>query len=230
MVTILGISLTLFLTSIMTLDVNYPREGVRAHDFSTTDESSLITLVEQIKAETQLVTTEFLSNNNISAHVHAKNSAELIRNLEYNITLTDPPSSDITQIYDRGKKNSTTLALVVANIVDDVLRKYGSAFAVGYDMTNMSNMMNMDMMMMPKMDNSSSHSMELMRTTNVTSGYSNMLEGHSNTSMIMENDLVNMDDYETAKVLSSNIKDIFRTQLLPRSLVNETANLNKLEN
>jgi len=117
--------------------------------------------------------------------------------------------------------------------VDDILRKYGSAFDVGYDMTNMSNMMNMDMMMtMPKMDNSSSHSMDMMRTTNVTSGDSSMLGGHSNTSMIMDNELVlvNMDDYETAKVLSSNIKDQFSTQLRPRSLVNETTNLDILEN
>jgi hypothetical protein len=91
--------------------------------------------------------------------------------------------------------------------------------------------MNMDMMMtMPKMDNSSSHSMNMMRTTNVTNGDGNMLEGHSNTSMIMENNLVNMDDYEAAKVLSSNIKDQFSTQLRPRSLVNETTNLDTLEN
>jgi hypothetical protein len=57
-----------------------------------------------------------------------------------------------------------------------------------------------------------------------------MLEGHSNTSMIMVNDLVNTDDYQTAKVLSSNIKDQFSTQLRPRSLVNETTNLDTLEN
>jgi hypothetical protein len=86
------------------------------------------------------------------------------------------------------------------------------------------------MMTMPKMADNSSHSMSMMRTTNVTNGDSNMLEGHSNTSMIMENDLVNMDDYETAKVLSSNIKDQFSTQLRPRSLVNETTNRDTLEN
>jgi hypothetical protein len=154
-----------------------------------------------------------------------------MKDLESNMTQTDPPSSDIAQVYDQGQKNSTTLALVVANIVDDILRNYGSAFAVGYDMTNMSNMMNMDKMMtMPKMADNSSHSMSMMRTTNVTNGDSNMLEGHSNTSMIMENDLVNMDDYETAKVLSSNIKDQFSTQLRPRSLVNETTNRDTLEN
>ncbi|MGH9984146.1 MAG: hypothetical protein ACRD8W_09340 [Nitrososphaeraceae archaeon] len=217
-VTILGISLTLFLTSIMILEISYPHEGVRAHDFSTTDDSTLVTLVEQIKAQTQLVTTEFLSNNNISAHEHARNAAELIRNLENNITQTSSSSSDIIQVYDRGQKNSTTLALVVANIVDDILRKYGSAFAVGYDMTNMSNMMNMDMMMM--------------MTNNTTNGSGSALSRDSNTSMIMKNDLVlvNMNDYETAKVLSSNIKDQFSTQLRPRSLVNETTNLDTLEN
>ena len=231
-VAILGFLLTLSPTSIIILGDNRQGQKAYAHDFSTTDESSLVTVVEQIKAETQLVITSFLSDENFSAHEHARNAAELMKDLESNLTQTNPPSSDITQVYDQGQKNSTTLALVVANIVDDILRKYGSAFAVGYDMTNMSNMMNMDMMMMPNMDNSSSHSMDIMRTTNVTNDDSSMLGGHSNTSSIMDSELVlvNMDDYETAKVLSSNIKDQFSTQLRPRSLVNETTNLDTLEN
>lgn len=230
---ILGFLLTLSLVSIMSLEDSHHGQKAYAHDFSTTDETSLVTLVEQIKAETQLVITSFLSNLDVSANEHARNAAKLMKDLENNITQTNPPSSDIIQVYDRGQKNSTTLALVVANIVDDILRKYGSAFAVGYDMTNMSNMMNMDMMMMmPKMENSSSHSVDVKTNTNVTIGGSNLLGGHSNTSMIMENDLVlvNMNDYELAKLLSSNIKDEFSTQLRPRSLVNETTNLDKLEN
>ena len=230
---ILGFLLTLSLAAaIMSLEDNRHGRKAYAHDFSTTDESSLVTFVEQIKTETQLVITSFLSNENFSAHEHARKAAELMKDLESNMTQTNPPSSDITQVYDQGQKNSTTLALVVANIVDDILRKYGSAFAVGYDMTNMSNMMNMDMMTMRKMDNSSSHSVDMMKTTNVTNDEISMSGGHSNTSLIMENDLVlvNMNDYETAKVLSSNIKDLFSTQLRPRSLVNETTNLDTLEN
>jgi hypothetical protein len=233
-VAIIGFLLVLSLTSIMIIADTIQRQKAYAHDFSTTDESLLVTLVEQIKAETQLVITSFLTNENFSAHEHARNAAEFTKDLESNMTQTNLPSSDIAQVYDQGQKNSTTLALVVANIVDDILRNYGTAFAVGYDMTNMSNMMNMnmnmDMMTMPKMDNSSSHSMDMMKTSNVTNGDSNMLEGHSNTSMSLENDLVNMEDYETAKVLSSNIKDQFSTQLRPRSLVNETTNLDTLEN
>jgi hypothetical protein len=157
-----------------------------------------------------------------------------MKDLESNMTQTDPTSSDITQVYEQGQKNSTTLALVVANIVDDILRKYGSAFAVGYDMTNMSNMMNMDMMMtMQKMDDNTSHPMDMMmKTTNITNNDSSMLDGNSNSSISMENDfvLVDTNDYETAMTLSSNIKDQFNTQLRPRSLVNETTNLDTLDN
>jgi len=236
------------LTIIVVFVYSYHDQTVHGHDFSTTDESTLITLVEQIKAQTQLVITGFLSNDNSSAYEHARKAAVLMKDLENNITQTDPTSSDITQVYEQGQKNSTTLALVVANIVDDILRKYGSAFAVGYDMTNMSNMMmnsssdgmdmtssmNTDMIEMQRTDDStSSHSMDMMMiTTNVTNGdSSSMIGGHSNTSRLAENDLVlvNTNDYETAKVLSSNIKDLYITQLRPRSLVNETANLDKLE-
>lgn len=228
---VFGILSALSLVMIVTFVNSYHGQTAHGHDFSTTDESTFVTLVEQIKAETQLVNTKLLSNDNSSAQGHARNAAELMKQLEGNMTQTNPPSSDITQVYDQGQKNSTTLALVVANIVDDILEKYGSAFAVGYDMTNMSNMMNMDMMTMPNMNNGSPNSMDMMTTTNVANGSSNMSGGHSNTSMIMENDLVlvDMNDYETAQVLSNNIKEQFSTQLRPRSLVNETANLDRLD-
>jgi hypothetical protein len=231
-VAILGFLLVLSMTSIMIIEDIRQRQNAYAHDFSTTDESLLVTLVEQIKTETQLVITSFLSNENSSAYDHSRNAAGLMKELEGNMTQTDPPSSDITQIYDQGQKNSTTLALVVANIVDDILRKYGSAFDVGFDMTNMSNMMNMGMMAMPNIGNSSSHSMDMMMTANVLNNRSSPLMGNSNASMNMDTDLVLVDtnDYETAKVLSSNINDLFSTELRPRSLVNETANLNALEN
>ncbi|MGA9318506.1 MAG: hypothetical protein WBV84_10675, partial [Nitrososphaeraceae archaeon] len=70
-----GILLMIFSTSVVTLSDHY--QAVLAHDFSTTDDSSLATLVEEIKAETQLVIADFLSNNNNSADVHARNAAGL---------------------------------------------------------------------------------------------------------------------------------------------------------
>jgi hypothetical protein len=201
-----------------------------AHDFFVNNDATLVTLVEQIKGETQLINTNFLSNNNASAQAHARNAVELLNGLEDNMTQASQlPSYDISQIYDNGRRNSTSLALVVANIVDEILRKYGTAFDIGYDLTNMSNMDGM------KMSNglgpSSSHSMNM--ATIQPSSNSNTLEGHSNMSimMITESNLTlgNMHDYETSQVLADNINEIFKEDLRPQSPVNETVNTDKLE-
>ena len=230
-----GTLLTLLSYLIITTVTNYYGQRADAHDFSTTDESSLVTLVEQIKAETQLVNTNFLSNDNVSAKEHAKNAAKLMKDLDDNMTQTTPSSSDITQIYANGQRNSTTFALVVANIVDEILRKYASAFDIGYDLTNMSNMGTMTVTMttttaMPNGTNSSSPSMDMVMS--LDTNHSNTLGGDTNSSDVMENNLVlvNKHDYETAQVLSDNINTDFGTQLRPRSPVNEMASIDTLEN
>jgi hypothetical protein len=193
-----------------------------AHDFFVNNDAALVTLVEQIKAETQIINSNFLSGNNASAQSHAKNTAVLIRELDDNMTQGSQPSSGIAQIYDNGQRNSTTLALVVANVVDEILRKYGTAFDIGYDLTNMSNMAGMRM---PNMD------MDM--TTIQSNSNSNTLDGHSNMSMKIttEDNLtsVNIHDYETSQVLANNINEIFEEDLRPQSSVSETVNVDKLE-
>ena len=72
---------------------------------------------------------------NVSAQVHARNAAELLNDLEDNMTVaSEQSSSNLIQIYENEKTNTTCLALVTANIVDEVLRKYGTAFDFGYDL------------------------------------------------------------------------------------------------
>jgi hypothetical protein len=198
-----------------------------AHDFFVNNDAALVTLVEQIKAETQIINSKFLSGNNASAQLHAKNTAELMNDLEDNMTEASLPSSDIAQVYDDGSRNSTSLALVVANIVDDILRKYGTAFDIGYDLTNMSNMAGMRISNMSD-GSSSSHSMDMTVTGTSNSG-SNTLTGHPNTSRMRDNDLLLVDNYETAQILADNVNRIFSDDLRPQSPVNETVNLDKLE-
>jgi hypothetical protein len=136
----------LFLLSLFFAMNNHFYQKSFAHDFFVNNDATLVTLVEQIKAETELVNTNFLSNNSISAQVHARNGAELLNELEDNMTeASQQPSSDIVQIYENGQRNSTSLAVVVANLVDEILRKYGTAFDIGYDLTNMSYMGGMKM-------------------------------------------------------------------------------------
>jgi hypothetical protein len=179
-----------------------------AHDFFVNNDAAIVTLIEQIKAETELVNTNFLFNNNVSAQAHARNAAELLNELEDNMTeaSAEQPSSDITQIYENEKTNSTSLALVTANIVDEILREYGTAFDIGYDLTNMSNMGGMRMSNMGHSDNMSMPTMT------------------GNNSQ-----LVSIQDYETSQVLADVVNELFENDLRPRSSVSETTNIDKIE-
>jgi hypothetical protein len=200
-----------------------------AHDFLVNNDITIVTLVEQIKAETELVNTNFLFNNNISAQVHARNAAELLNDLEDNMTeASEQSSSNLIQIYENEKTNTTSLALVTANIVDEVLRKYGTAFDIGYDLTNMSNMGGMKML---KMSSGGGSSMNM--TTFQTSANSNTSDVHSNMSMptMTGNNLeiVSIQDYETSQVLADVVNELFEDDLRPRTSVSETINIDKLE-
>jgi hypothetical protein len=199
-----------------------------AHDFLVNNDITIVTLVEQIKAETELVNTNFLFNNNVSAQGHARNAAELLKDLEDNMTeASEQTSSNLIQIYENEKTNTTSLALVTANIVDEVLRKYGTAFDIGYDLTNMSNMG----VKMSNMSSGGGSSMNM--TTFQTSVNNNTLERYSNTSMptMTGNNLeiVSVQDYETSQILADVVNELFEDDLRPRSSVSETINIDKLE-
>lgn len=201
---VLGFLLTLF--SVVTYNYSsYTNYVVYAHNFSVTDDSALLTLIEQIKAETELVNAYFLASNNGSVIEHAKNAANLTNGL--NDKLRQSTVADITRVYTDGLYNSTTLALVVANLVDDILRNYGSAYSITYDLTNMSNMA----MAMTLNDNDSS-----------SSGHSSKLEKNSTVP-------VNMYNYQTAQVLSNVVYRLFSDKLSAQAPVNEKVTIDNLE-
>jgi hypothetical protein len=217
------------LLSLSLVTSNHFYQKSYAHDFLVNNDITIVTLVEQIKAETELVNTNFLFNNNVSAQVHARNAAELLNDLEDNMTeASEQFSSNLIQIYENEKTNTTSLALVTANIVDEVLRKYGTAFDIGYDLTNMSNMGGMKM---SNMSSGGGSSMNM--TTFQTSANNNTLERHSNMSMptMTGNNLeiVSIQDYETSQVLADVVNELFEDDLRPRSSVSETINIDKLE-
>src|SRR5918993_1934437 len=200
---VLGILLTLFSIIICNSSL-YTNHIVYAHNFSITDDSALLTLIEQIKAETELVNAYFLTSNSSSIVEHATNAANLTNAL--NDKLRQSTVADITQVYTNGLYNSTTLALVVANIVDEILRNYGSAYGITYDLTNMSNMM-----MATMLNNNSS-----------SSGHSSMSEKNNAV-------LVNIYNYQTAQVLSNVVNRLFNDKLSAQAPVNEKETIDNLE-
>lgn len=218
----------IILLSLSLVTSNHFYQKSYAHDFLVNNDITIVTLVEQIKAETELVNSNFLFNNNVSAQVHARNAAELLNDLEDNMTeASEQSSSNLIQIYENEKTNTTSLALVTANIVDEVLRKYGTAFDIGYDLTNMSNMGGMKMSNM-----SSGGGTSMNMTTFQTSANNNTLERHSNMSMptMTGNNLeiVSIQDYETSQVLADVVNELFEDDLRPRTSVSETINSDKL--
>jgi len=112
--------------------------------------------------------------------------------------------------------NSTIQVLAAVELLDGVLRNYGDAFAVGYDMTNMS-MMTMDSNTNTNSDDESSTSMHSMSTMDMGGGSvgDNMsMEDMSNS----DGNLVNITDYQTAQALVMKVQELFDNQIVNSSL------------
>lgn len=107
--------------------------------------------------------------------------------------------------------NSTIQVLAVVELLDDVLKNYGDAFAVGYDMTNMS-MMTMDGN--NNTNNSSIHSMSMINMSSGDGSDNMSMEEMSNSNDI----LINTTDYQTAQALAMKVQELFDNQIMNSSL------------
>jgi hypothetical protein len=120
---------------------------------------------------------------------------------------------------DKGDDNTAIQALAFADLVDSVLRNYGNAYAVGFDMTNMSNMATM----MGSNNNSSMTISSMVDDNNNNSNMNmdlmNMSSSSSSTMMNMDSEmnrnylLVNTADYQSAQALATKALEIFNTEL-----------------
>ena len=114
--------------------------------------------------------------------------------------------------------NSTIQVLAAVELLDGVLRNYGDAFAVGYDMTNMS------LMTMVGNNNNSTnsdsgnsismHSMSTMNMGRGSVGNNKSIEDMSDS----DDKLVNITDYQTARALAMKVQELFDNQIMNSSL------------
>jgi hypothetical protein len=111
------------------------------------------------------------------------------------------------------KANSTTQSLAFANLVDSILINYGNAYAVDFDMANISNM--------AMMGGGNSSFMATSSTSNDNNNSMNMGMNMS-SSMMMNMDsenkkytLVDMADYQSAQALAAKAQEIFNNELKP---------------
>ena len=142
--------------------------------------------------------------------------------------------------------NSSIQALRLVEILDEVLRNYGDAYAVGFDMTNMSMMMGPGGGGMSSMDmggssgsNMSTGEMKIgmqegapategatigmQKQSEPSMGDMSMSMGDMSMSMgdmssSPQSKLVNITAYQTAKILTSKAQELFSGQLMNTSL------------
>ena len=152
--------------------------------------------------------------------------------------------AESTRIEQEDLENATIQALAFADLVNSILENYGNAYAVDFDMTNMSNMVvngqsnnNMSTMAMSNMsingnDNDSNKEMNSMNMSSSRTmvgmdvGGGEGRESDINSS----SSLVNLTDYQSAQALAARALEIFNTELRPIALNNSSALLTNLEN
>jgi hypothetical protein len=153
--------------------------------------------------------------------------------------------AEYTRIEQADLENATIQALAFADLVNSILENYGNAYAVDFDMTNMSNMV---------MNGQSNNNMSTMTTSNMsTNGNDNdsnkdmnsMNMSSSRTMVGMDvggggegsesginssSSLVNLTDYQSAQALAAKAFEIFNTELRSIAPNNSSALLTNLEN
>jgi hypothetical protein len=125
------------------------------------------------------------------------------------------------------KANSTTQSLAFANLVDSILINYGNAYAVDFDMTNMSNM--------AMMGGGNSSSMAMSSTPDDNNSTSMNMDMSSSMMMNMDSEnkkytLVDMADYQSAQALAAKAQEIFNNELKPIASNKSSAFITNLEN
>jgi hypothetical protein len=181
--------------------------------------AAFLALIHQINVEIQLINTDFPSNVSIAIE-HAENTAELLKKVyQFGEDIAD--DNDFIREYNEqlNNTNSTVQALTFANVIDEILRNYGNALEVNYDLTNMSNLVMSNV----------SHSATMMMDDNMKN--SSIIREKSGNNMT-HNIIVNLADYQTAQALSDKSQRIFNKDLKPITAAtsNVTTFIVKLEN
>ena len=183
---------------------------VFAHSFNSDDSSYFLGLDKRTKIELELAEKNYPLNITLSMD-HSDNAARLV----YDIYYADDDiveDSDFIKRYNKevSSSNSTTYALVVADLLDEVLRGYADALVIDTDLTNMSNLVLIDELKnLSKQSNSNSTNFSSNSSDNNTEG----TKSEQSKLLSRNNSIFNYADYETAKALLVEIKDIFENHL-----------------
>jgi hypothetical protein len=203
----------------------YSADITYAHIFvSNDDNSSFLTLIERVRIEAQLVNST-IRTNITSAQEHIE---QLLDRLDDVID-----SDNYFTIKSEQFGNSTVNALLLANIVDEILRYYGEAYGI---LPNM--MLNMSYMTAAEGINDAynTHNKNGLSEKHMVIQHGNMNANIDNNNQLYysqfrnANHIVDMDKYYTAKEYTKDAIRIFYSKLKPFETNSKRYAINKLEN
>lgn len=143
--------------------------------------------------------------------------------------------AESTRIEQADLENATIQALAFADLVNSILENYGNAYAVDFDMTNMSNMVmngqDNNNMSTNGRDNDSNKEMNSMNmSTSSTVVGMDVGGGGEGSESGINSSLANMTDFQSAQALAAKALEIFKVKLKPMAPNNSSASLTNLEN
>ncbi len=181
------------LIAIFLLSVNIGINNIFAHNFSTDDDSSFLTLINMILIENRLLNNSLTIDTNNSGYAESIAHSKNIERILSDILISEESFSiDSDQFY-----NNTIIALVVANLADEVLRSYGHAFGIP------SNVM---------------LSMNFSKVTNIqnmSSNKDNMSTAHSShlPNKVNETIMIDRDSYDNSIQISNRMSELYNDEL-----------------
>jgi hypothetical protein len=142
--------------------------------------------------------------------------------------------AESTRIEQTDLENATIQALAFADLVNSILENYGNAYAVDFDMTNMSNMVmngqDNNNMSTNGRDNDSNKEMNSMNMSTSSTVVGMDVGGGEESESGINSSLANMTDFQSAQALAAKALEIFKVKLKPMAPNNSSASLTNLEN
>jgi hypothetical protein len=181
------------LIAIFILSANIGINNIFAHNFSTDDDSSFLTLINKILIENRLLndslTTSINNGSYAESFAHTKNIERILSDI---LISEESFSIDSDQFY-----NNTIIALVVANLADEVLRNYGHAFGIP---SNIMLSMNFS---------------KVSNIQNMSSNENNMSTAHSGhlPDQVYETIMIDRDSYHNAIQISNRMSELYNDEL-----------------
>ena len=199
--------------------INISYNEVSAHNFYKNEASVFFTLIKQFEVENELVQSNFPKNASLALE-HAENTARLLKDIFY-FDEDNSNYTDFRNTYDLMTKdlNTTTSALISANMADEILKQYG--LALGFDPAVVSNLANMSMSVSVSMSMTSAGYSAKNRSDMMMSTDSTDQKNGSNSQNVNSN-ITKQVNYQTATMLAGSLKNLFLRDLQNASILNST--------